>query len=277
MGLAMPLSGTFDILNFTEVLQILASHGATGRLHVRHRSFAANMFLENGLLTGADQSEHQAAAASGDVVGRLEEICFEMLETERGSFEFHPGKPSTVPISERYPTEHILKQARKRLDDWRRLQEIVPSMELQAKLVSELSKAEITLDKECWRVLTAIDGRRNLRIIGRLLNLSDYDICRTVASLLDEGVVELEGLAALALGRDATATVPPPDTTQWVNPAVVVTPISEPVPTASVAAAAEAGEAQNEHGDGTASGDDPRNRRSRLVRIRGRETHQSQH
>jgi hypothetical protein len=194
----MPLQGTFDVLDFSEVLHLLARHEMTGRLFVRHRSFGANLFVEKGLLTGADQSEHQPAANSGDVTGRIEEVCFEMLEAERGSFEFHPGKASSLPVGTRLTVDAVLEQAGRRLHEWRELQEIIPSLELQPKLALELGKQAVTLDQERWRLLTTIDGRRNLRAIGRAVNLSDFDVCRLTRALLEDGIVELEGLAALA-------------------------------------------------------------------------------
>ena len=209
----MPLQGTFDVLDFTDVVQLLARQQLTGRLHVRSRSYGANLFLEDGLLVGADQSEHQPAATAGDVRGRIEEVCFEMLEAERGSFEFHPGKPSSLPVGERHQPESVITEARRRLEEWHELQEIIPSLDLQPRLVLDLSQAEVTLDKQRWRMLTAIDGRRNLRAIGRVLNLSDFDVCRLMRSLVDDGVVELEGFSALSAStRDVMPVVPTPDT-----------------------------------------------------------------
>ena len=66
----MPLQGTFDVLDFSAVLEILSARKMTGRLHVRSRSFAANLFFADGQIVGADQSEHQAAAVAGDVTQR---------------------------------------------------------------------------------------------------------------------------------------------------------------------------------------------------------------
>ncbi len=208
----MPLQGTFDVLDFTEVLHLLSQQELTGRLHVRSRSFGAHLFLEDGLLVGADQSEHQPAATAGDVRGRIEEVCFEMLEAERGSFEFHAGKPSTLPVGERFKTDEVLAQARRRLDEWHELQELIPSLDLQPRLVLDLSRTEVTLDRERWRMLTTIDGRRNLRAIGRALNLSDFDVCRVLRTLLEDGIVQLDGYASLpASTRDAMPVVPAPD------------------------------------------------------------------
>ncbi len=226
----MPLQGTFDVLDFTEVLSLLARQQLTGRLHVRSRSFGANLFLEEGLLVGADQSEHQTAATAGDVRSRIEEVCFEMLEAERGSFEFNPGKPSAIPVSERYEADVALDRARKRLEEWHELQALIPSLDLQPRLVLDLEQTQVTLDKERWRMLTSIDGRRNLRAIGRLLNLSDFDVCRVMRTLIVDDIVALEGIAALpASTRDAMPVVPAPEPS---SPDVVVVPAepAEPAP-----------------------------------------------
>ncbi|HLI23555.1 MAG TPA: DUF4388 domain-containing protein [Acidimicrobiales bacterium] len=206
----MPLTGTFDILDFSEVLRLLARQALTGRLHLRSRAFNANLFFEDGQIVGADQADHQAAATAGDVRGRLEEICFEMLEAERGSFEFQPGKTAIMPGDTRLKVETVISRARKRLQEWHELQTVIPSMDLAPQLVIDLEQAEITIDRETWRLLTAVDGRRTLRAIGRLLDMSDFDACRVVRVLLEAGIVQLdERAAALAFAMGPDAEGPP--------------------------------------------------------------------
>jgi hypothetical protein len=85
-----------------------------------------------------------------------------------------------------------LEQARHRLAEWQELQALIPSLEVQPRLVTELDPGQVTLDREQWRVLTAVDGRRNLRSIGRALNLSDFEVCRAMRQLLTAKVIELD-------------------------------------------------------------------------------------
>ncbi|HTW11013.1 MAG TPA: DUF4388 domain-containing protein [Acidimicrobiales bacterium] len=187
----MPLQGTFDVLDFSEVLDLLATHGMSGRLHVRARSFAANLFFADGYIVGADQSEHQAAAVAGDVGQRVQEVCFELLEIDRGNFEFVPGK-SGAPGGPNIPVKEAVDQARQRIAEWQQLQALIPSLDVQPRLVTELDPGQVTLDREQWRVLTAVDGRRNLRSIGRALNMSDFEVCRAMRELLMAKVIELD-------------------------------------------------------------------------------------
>jgi Domain of unknown function (DUF4388) len=188
----MPLQGTFDVLDFSAVLGLLSSRNMTGRLHVRSRSFAANLFLTEGQIVGADQSEHQAAAVAGDVAQRAQEICFELIGTDRGNFEFHPGKPNGPVGDTVINVTDALDEAHRRLAEWQELQRLIPSLDVQPRLVTELDPGEVTLDREQWRVLTAVDGRRNLRSIGRAFNMSDFEVCRAMRNLLSAKVVELD-------------------------------------------------------------------------------------
>jgi hypothetical protein len=188
----MPLQGTFDVLDFSSVLELMSTRKMTGRLHVRSRSFAANLFLVDGQIVGADQSEHQAAAVSGDVPTKVQEIFFELLGTDRGTFEFQPGKLGAPTGDTLMEVSDAMEQARQRLAEWRELQLLIPSLDAQPHLVSELDPGQVTLDREQWRVLTAVDGRRNLRAIGRTLNLSDFEVCRAMRELLNSRVIELD-------------------------------------------------------------------------------------
>src|SRR5271154_949690 len=196
----MPLQGTFDVLDFSAVLEILSARSMTGRLHVRSRSFAANLFFVDGQIVGADQSEHQAAAVSGDVPQRAQEICFELLGTDRGNFEFHPGKPSGPAGGTVISVSDALDEARRRLAEWQELQLLIPSLDALPRLVTELDPGQVTLDREQWRVLTAVDGRRNLRSISRALNLSDFEVCRAMKELLSAKVIELDIRTATVAG-----------------------------------------------------------------------------
>ena len=209
----MPLQGTFDVLDFTAVLELLADREMTGRLHVRSRSFTANLFLVDGIIVGADQSEHQAAAVSGDVAQRVQEICFELMEVDRGNFEFHPGG-ANAPGGANMTVKEAMDQARQRLQEWQELQELIPSLDVQPRLVTELDPGEVTLDREQWRVLTAVDGRRNLRSIGRALNMSDFEVCRAMRELLSAKVIEMDTRSVGVAGLGDTE---PPLTTEHIT------------------------------------------------------------
>ena len=198
----MPLQGSFDVLDFSAVLEILASHNMTGRLHVRSRSFAANLFFADGQIVGADQSEHQAAAVAGDVTHRAAGDLFRIARHGQRQLRVPPGQAQRAVGRHRHDSCAALDDARQRLTEWQELQELIPSLDIQPRLVTELDPGQVTLDREQWRVLTAVDGRRNLRSIGRTLNMSDFEVCRAMRELLTAKVIEFDmrpaGMAAIS-------------------------------------------------------------------------------
>ena len=233
----MPLSGTFDVLDFSDVMHLVADHELTGRLYVRTRHCTANLFWDKGKIIGADQSEHQAAAVVGDVWTRLEETCFEVLEAERGSFEFQTGKTTSTEVTHRLNADEVLDRAATRKQEWLELQALIPTLDLVPRLVNELDVGEVTVDRDRWRMLTVVDGRRNLRTIARALDLTDFDVCRMCRTLIESGLVELEGrvaaVAAAAIGSDAerppvTKTVTTATGRQAVRASAPVDPIPKP-------------------------------------------------
>jgi hypothetical protein len=187
----MPLQGTFDVLGFADVLELLAQKETTGRLHVRSRSIGANVYLEGGRLVGADVGEHFNTSTL-DVRSRLEEVCFELLEAERGSFEFVPDTTGMGPPTISLQVDEVLDSARKRLEEWREIQTVIPSLDLHPSVVPDLETDEVTLTRDRWRLLTAIDGRRSIRAVARLLMESDYEVCRSLKSMIEVGVVEID-------------------------------------------------------------------------------------
>ncbi len=187
----MPLHGTFDVLGFADVLELLAGKAATGRLHVRSRSIGANVYLEDGLLVGADVGEH-VNTSTVDVRSRLEEVCFELLAAGRGSFEFFTDTTGMGPPTMRLEVDEVLDRAHQRLAEWREIQKVIPSLDLHPSVVADLEGDQVTLSREQWRLLMTLDGRRTIRAIARLLARSDYDVCRTVKSLIEVGAVEID-------------------------------------------------------------------------------------
>ena len=189
---AMPLHGTFDVLDFSSVMELLADRRMSGRLHLRGRSYTANLFFVDGVIVGADQSEHQAAGVAGDAAQRIQETCFELLGTDRGNFEFHPGRASAPVGGTNISVGGSPRAGSPALGRMAGAPGPYPLARGAAASGLRARPGQVTLDREQWRVLTAVDGRRNLRSIGRALNLSDFEVCRAMRQLFNAKVIELD-------------------------------------------------------------------------------------
>lgn len=185
------LQGSFETFDFAEVLGMLARKAQTGKLRLHSGSSIVDVYLDNGRLTHTEMADHGAAMQVADTRARLGEACFEVLRWDHGSFEFHP---SVVPPASRQldaPVEEVIATARELLEEWVHIEAIVPNLEVQPSLARELSTDEVTIDRQAWTLLIAIDGRRNGQALGRMLGLSPYETGRLLARMVRDGLVDL--------------------------------------------------------------------------------------
>jgi len=201
------LQGTFDVLGFSEVLELLERKRQSGRLHVRAGGVAGHIYLRDGHLTGAESGDYTTPASAGEARTRLEELCFEFLQCERGVFEFQPRVAAPWPTQLSSSVETVLREARQRLVEWREIQAVIPSMEGRPRVVDELVPEVVTLTRDRWRLIAAIDGRRSVHRLARTLGLGTYEVGRLLKSLVDDGIVTIDverPKAAIAAEVDLT-------------------------------------------------------------------------
>ena len=208
----MALQGSFDVLGFSEVLQLLERKRQTGRLHVRAGGLAGSIYLRDGHLTGAESGEHTTPANGGEARTRLEELCFEFLQSDRGVFEFQPRVNAPWPTQISSSVETVLREARTRLMEWREIQAVIPSMDARPRVVDELVPEAVTLTRERWRLIAAIDGRRSVHRLARTLGLGTYEVGRLLKSLVDDGIVTIDAERPKAtIATEVDLTAPDPD------------------------------------------------------------------
>lgn len=132
--------------------------------------------------------------------GQIEEAIFELVGWSEGYFRFEEGAPcdAIVDAPVRIPTEGLLMEAARRMDEWSRIEAQVPHMRLVPRLPSPDNPANGRLDLVPfeWEVLAAVDGRRDLHALAAALGRSEFDVARTVHALATAGVVVLESAAA---------------------------------------------------------------------------------
>lgn len=202
------LQGSFETFDFCEVLGMLSNKKQSGRLRMHYGSAAVELFLDEGVLTYGESTDHSAPSRAADTRERMEEACFEILRWDHGSFEFHPGVMPPTGRRVEATIESILDGARRRLSKWDRVQRLIPSLEVQPRLVPDLPVESVTISKQAWRVLAAVDGRRNGQALARILGLSHYELSALLADLVTDGLVQVVRrptvtVAAPSAGRSA--------------------------------------------------------------------------
>jgi hypothetical protein len=119
---------------------------------------------------------------------------YPLFTWSEGTFRFESGLPMddgaiTVPID----LENVIMQGTRRLEQWERLQEELPDLDISLKFADRprANLRDINLNVEEWRVISFINPRNTIRQIAQYNNMSDFQIRKIVYGLLQAGLVEL--------------------------------------------------------------------------------------
>lgn len=139
----------------------------------------------------------EGVVSAQDVVRQLrfqiQEAVFELMQWKDGYFRFEEGQPPVPgPVSVRVPTESLLMEAARRIDEWSTLESKIPSMDVVPALVHEPGDgAVLDLHPSEWEVLAEIDGQRSLKEIAGALGRGDFEVAKIVWGLVSTGVVDI--------------------------------------------------------------------------------------
>jgi tetratricopeptide (TPR) repeat protein len=127
---------------------------------------------------------------------QIEEAIFELLGWSEGYFRFEEGAAGEAMVEApvRIPTEALLMEAARRMDEWSRIEAKVPHLRVVPRLPPADSPGNGRLDLVPfeWEVLAAVDGQRDLHALAAVLGRSEFEVARTVYALSAAGVIVLD-------------------------------------------------------------------------------------
>lgn len=145
---------------------------------------------------------------------QIEETILNLLGWTEGHFRFEEGAPGDAMVESpvRIPTEGLLMESARRLDEWSRIEAKVPHLRVVPKLPPPDAPTNGRLDLVPfeWEVLAAVDGKRDLHTLADALGRSEFDVARTIFDLAAAGVIVLDDTSGQGEnGRDPGATLAP--------------------------------------------------------------------
>ena len=227
----MSLQGSLETFALPDVLTLLASTAKSGELRVTGAGTDGRVWLAGGELV---------ASEAGQAVDPTD-VFFELLRLDGGTFIFTEAELDDRGSSE--PIQPVLEQATERLEAWRAIAAVVPSMAVTTALSPDLRGPSVTLSAERWRAIVAVSSARTVADVAYQLALGEFDACRLVKELVDDGLVlvtvpepvVLEEAADEAVGEQVEAQVeeqvepePKPQHGQEGEPVNVGEPQPEP-------------------------------------------------
>ena len=193
----------------------------------------------------------QILIAQGAITGRdlarcvrqqIETVVFELLAWQEGFFSFVEddiGDAGADGIAA-LPTESLLMEGARRLDEWAQVQQLVPHLGMVPDLADppvDGPAPVLDLLPNEWEVLAMIDGTRDFRSIATGLGRSEFDVGKIAFGLVATGIVVLHDpstngagvtsaqlAACVADARDALATERSEDALSHAAAAVSLAP-----------------------------------------------------
>ena len=162
---------------------------AARELQTEHgdRRRIGEILIEMGAITMRDVEQ--------SVRRQAEAVVFELMSWREGNFRFEEASATDFPDnpSVAVSTESVLMEAARRIDEWSRIADRVPSLAVvpQFAEAGDDHAGQLDLLPGEWEVLTMIDGQRDLRRVAVELARSEFDVAKIVYGLLSTGVVSL--------------------------------------------------------------------------------------
>ena len=125
---------------------------------------------------------------------QIESVVFELMSWGEGFFSFEERLKEEMPRDTRITvsTESLLMEGARRIDEWSRIADTVPNVDVVPDLApidSGREGAMLDLLPHEWQVLTMIDGNRDLRGIAASLARDEFEIAKIAYGLATTGVI----------------------------------------------------------------------------------------
>lgn len=177
----MALSGTLETFSLPDVLRLLSSTKKTGLLALDGDRGTGRVWVEDGDIV--------AAEADRSVVGDVDAVLFELLRFDHAAFEFDAGAAAPAPGEQR-AVEAALDLAQERMEEWREIESVVPSLDVRVRMVPELDAA-VEVDPTMWRILARVGTGASGHDVAGHVGQGEFDVCRSLRELVESGLVEV--------------------------------------------------------------------------------------
>ena len=175
--------GRLEELQPAEILQLLHTRGATGRLTLTPD-------LDDGAETTGSivvVEGEIVSAATGSV--HAEKALFRMLDWVAGPFRFEQTLIEGV-AEIRTPTRTVLAEGLRQLDEWNRLSPKLPPLESPVKLSMERSELPNVVHPLTQEVLGLLEELDRVGDVVDQCSQPDYQVLRTLHTLSERGIIE---------------------------------------------------------------------------------------
>ncbi|MEO0271248.1 MAG: DUF4388 domain-containing protein [candidate division WOR-3 bacterium] len=179
----MALEGTLEDFELTDILQIIQMGRKDGTLIIEHPSGEkAKIFIENSIVVHAECG------------GETDDLAIaKIFEWDKGKFRFEIGQ-KTDKKTLNIPIPTMIMEAARKIDEWNRIKKVIPSLETVFELEPNPNTdiEVINLNADEWRVLSQIDGKRNIKELANILRMGEIETAKILFGLIGLGLVRIK-------------------------------------------------------------------------------------
>ncbi len=126
------------------------------------------------------------------VHAQVEELLYSLMKWQDGSFKFYEDQyPTQEEITVEISAENVILEGLRRLDEMNHLRDTLPDMNtaLTISQAGDGHSINVSLSPEEWNLLALIDGRRTIKDIVDISNLSEIETLKKLAALKLAGLI----------------------------------------------------------------------------------------
>jgi Domain of unknown function (DUF4388) len=129
---------------------------------------------------------------------QISDALFELFRLDEGQLRFEPDEVcEDEDIGLAVSVDALIDDAEKRLDQWNRILEKIPSMDARFTMSSAPGERpiDIHLKPREWMVLCYLHGGRSVRELVEATGYNDFETAKTLYAMLASGLIEQVGSA----------------------------------------------------------------------------------
>ncbi len=209
------LSGKLKTFSLRQILVLLADADTTGELQVASPTLSGRIFFESGVVAygttraGEDSlseldrllesyDEDSPARARPVIKEQLTEVLHGLMQAKSGTFDFDEGTPGgtrSFDVGVTFTVTDLLAEVDNRIEEWRKIREVIPSTSTPLGLASDLPAArpEVTLDARAWTMLSTVGGGASIVDVATKLEVSEFKAAEKLTELVNQGLLAVAG------------------------------------------------------------------------------------
>jgi len=238
------LQGSLDTVTIEDIFQLFSISKKSGELHLEKETSRGSVYFFEGEIYYATVKEEDGIGAllvksgilepeqwrevltkTGEGVSQgdglltldgvdaeileifvrewIEDTVFKLLQWETGEFHFLDEVHALGPVWV-FPVPDLLEEAKRRLGEWKQLQERIASVAMGVELLRELPEDRqlVELKRDEWRLVASLTPGISIEELAGKMGETEFRICQVLDRMLGLGVIDLVNEEKLAVIRD---------------------------------------------------------------------------